>query len=75
MTNFNYAVRLTQWNVTDFWASYVTKFEVSKEFMDKYPIKCLGDKECLEWWVPAEDLEKLNKHIIGVIEVVYETDS
>jgi len=75
VTNLNYAIRLTQWNVTDFGAGYVTKFEVSKVFMDKYPIKCVGDNECLEWWIPAEDLEELNKNIFGTIEVVYETNS
>ena len=53
----------------------MTKFEVSKEFMDRYPIKIVGDKECSEWWVPAEELDKLNEQIVGKIEVVYETDS
>jgi len=75
VTNYEYAVRLTQWNVTDFGKGYVTKFAVSKEFMDKYPVKCVGDKECLEWWVPAEDLDALNAQIVGEIEVVYETDT
>jgi hypothetical protein len=75
VTNLEYAIRLTQWNVTDFGKGYVTKFEVSKEFMDRYPIKIVGDKECSEWWVPAEELDKLNEQIVGKIEVVYETDS
>lgn len=75
VTNMSYAVRLTQWNVTDFGKGYVTRFEVAEEFMSQYPVKCVGDEECLEWWVPAEDLEVLNSKIVGKIEVVYETGS
>lgn len=25
-----------------------------------------------EWWIPAEDLDELNKNIVGVIEVIGE---
>jgi len=72
VTNEQYAIELTQWNITDFGAGYVTKFEVQKAFMDKYPIKCVGAKNHTEWWAPAEDLEELNNHIVGNIEVIGE---
>ncbi|WP_445359516.1 hypothetical protein [Microbulbifer sp. ANSA005] len=72
VTNEEYAIALTQWNITDFGAGYVTKFEVVKSFMEKYPIKCVGAKSHTEWWVPAEDLEDLNKNIVGKIEVIGE---
>ena len=75
VTNLDYAIRLTQWNVTDFGKGYVTKFEVNKAFLDDYPIKCVGDKECTEWWIPAEDMDEFNNQIVGKIEVVYETDA
>ncbi|MBV1910547.1 MAG: hypothetical protein KUG78_14695 [Kangiellaceae bacterium] len=75
VTNEEYAFELTKWNVTDFGARYVTKFSVSKEFMSKYPIKCVGAKHHTEWWVPAEDLEELNRNICGKIEVVGEYDN
>lgn len=74
VTNLEYAIRLTQWNVTDFGKGYVTKFEVNEDYIARFPIKCVGDKECTEWWIPAEELEEFNKQIVGKIEVVYETD-
>lgn len=70
VTNEGYAIELTQWNVTDSGCGYVTKFEVNKAFMDKYPIKTVGGRNHTEWWVPAEDLEALNNNIVGKIEVI-----
>lgn len=72
VTNEEYAIELTQWNVTDFNVGYVTKFDVSKGFMDRYEIKCVGNKDHTEWWIPSEDLEELNENIIGKIEVIGE---
>tara|TARA_R110000764_G_scaffold156281_1_gene244195 strand:+ start:1562 stop:1909 length:348 start_codon:yes stop_codon:yes gene_type:complete len=72
VTNKQYAIELTQWNITDFGKGYVTKFEVRKEFMDRYPIKKVGGPDHTEWWIPAEDLEELNANIVGKIEVTGE---
>jgi hypothetical protein len=72
VTNEEYAFELTKWNVTDFDKGYVTKFKVEKSFLDNYEIKCVGAKHHTEWWIPAEDLEKFNDHIVGKIEVVGE---
>ena len=70
VTNQDYAIELTQWNITDFGAGYVTKFEVNKEFMDKFPIKTVGAKNHTEWWIPADELDELNDNIVGKIEVI-----
>ena len=70
VTNEEYAVELTQWNITDFGVGYVSRFEVKKEFMDRYEIKCVGGKSHTEWWIPAEDLEELNDNIVGTIEII-----
>jgi hypothetical protein len=51
---------------------YVTKFEVRKEFLDKYEIHVVGGEICEEYWIPAEDLEKFNENIVGKIEVISE---
>jgi hypothetical protein len=51
---------------------YVTRFEVKKTFMDRYPIKQVGAGYHLEWWIPAEDLEVPNQNIVGTIEVIGE---
>ena len=72
VTNEQYAIGLTQWNITDFGKGYVTRFEVKKEFMDKYPIKTVGGKDHTEWWIPAKDLDELNINIVGKIEVIGE---
>ena len=72
VTNEEYAIEVTQWNITDFEAGYVTRFEVNREFMDRYPIKQVGGKGHTEWWIPAEDLEELNANIVGKIEVIGE---
>ena len=38
--------------------------------MDNYQIQQVGDVYHTEWWIPAEDLEKFNAHIVGEIEVI-----
>jgi hypothetical protein len=71
VTNEAYAEEITKrWNVSDFGVGYVTRFEVLSEFVDRYEIKRVGDAHHTEWWIPAEDLEELNRSIVGVIEVV-----
>ncbi|WP_218110540.1 hypothetical protein [Ostreibacterium oceani] len=72
VTNEKYAIELTQWNITDFGKGYVTKFEVKKAFMDNYPVKKVGAIGHTEWWIPAEDLDDLNRNIVGKIEVIGE---
>lgn len=70
VTNEHYAIELTQWNVSDFGAGYVTRFAVEKVFMDQYAIHCVGAAHQTEWWVPSEDLDRLNERIVGPIEVL-----
>ena len=73
VTNERYAVEIaTQWNIRDSGVGYVTRFEVSKTFMDRYPVQKVGGAHHTEWWVPAEELETLNDHIVGLIEVIGE---
>ncbi|MEM7359883.1 MAG: hypothetical protein AAF431_12355 [Pseudomonadota bacterium] len=72
VTNEQYAIELTKWNVTDFGSGYVSAFEVKKEHLDKYPIKCVGAKHHTEWWIPAEELDEFNANIIGKIEITHE---
>ena len=37
--------------------------------MARYPTHVVGASRHAEWWVPAEELEALNDHIVGLIEV------
>lgn len=71
VTNEIYAKEIaTRWNINSSGIGYVTKFEVKKDFMDKYDIQQVGAPHHTEWWIPAEELEMLNTHIVGLIEVI-----
>ena len=51
---------------------YVTRFAVSKVFLDNYDVKVVGGAVHEEYWIPAEDLEEFNRNIVGKIEVIAE---
>jgi hypothetical protein len=72
VTNEQYAVEIaTRWNVRDSGSGYVTRFEVDAEFMSRYEVRNVGGKDHTEWHVPAEDLDGLNDHIVGKIQVIH----
>jgi hypothetical protein len=69
----SYAVKIARdWNVPASGKGYVTRFRVAKAFLDRYQIHEAGGKDHSEYWIPAEDLRKLNDAIVGEIEVVAE---
>jgi hypothetical protein len=71
VTNEQYAREIaTKWNINESGIGYVTRFKVKKTFMAKYKIEQVGTSHHTEWWVPAEELEELNKNIVGKIEVI-----
>jgi hypothetical protein len=71
--NEDYAVRIARdWNVPASGSGYVTRFEVDAEFVKRYPVRQAGGQTILELWVPADELEEFNQHIVGPIEVVHE---
>jgi hypothetical protein len=71
--NEEYAIQIARrWNVKDSGVGYVTRFQVRKEFMDRYPLEKVGGREHMEWWIPAEELESLNDNIVGLIEIIGE---
>lgn len=51
-------------------AGYVTKFNVRKEYLDKYEVHVVGGDLHEEYWIPAGELEEFNRNIVGIIEVV-----
>jgi hypothetical protein len=68
-----YAVRIARdWNVRASGVGYVTRFEVEAHFAARYDVHQVGGDSILELWVPAEELEEFNDHIVGLIEVVAE---
>ncbi|MEY9873890.1 hypothetical protein ABH931_003384 [Streptacidiphilus sp. MAP12-33] len=71
--NEDYAIRIARdWNVKHDGAGFVTRFEVDTEFLRRYPVQQAGGSTILELWVPAEELDEFNVHILGEIEVVHE---
>lgn len=73
VTNERYAAEIASgWNVRDSGYGAVTRFHVLAAFMERYSVQCVGASHHTEWWVPAEELEALNDHIVGTIEVVRE---
>ncbi|MGH7190688.1 MAG: hypothetical protein ACREF0_16080 [Acetobacteraceae bacterium] len=50
----------------------VTRFEVRRDFILRYPVHDAGGQEHLEYWIPAEALPAFNNAIVGQIEVVAE---
>ena len=74
--NEEYAVQIARdWNTSDEasgYVGYVTCFSVRTDFLDGYETKVVGGSEHEEYWIPAEDLESLNRNIVGLIEVLHE---
>ncbi len=71
--NERYAIMIARdWNVPASGVGYVTRFEVDRGFAARYPVQQAGGRDILELWVPAEELDEFNRHIVGLIEVVHE---
>ena len=70
-----YATEIAEkWNAryNDDNKGYVTEFDVDDEFMKRYEVHVVGASHHQELWVPAEELEEFNRHIIGTIKVIRE---
>ena len=73
VTNEEYAIEIAQkWNTQGGKTGYVTRFEVRKAFIERYAPHQVGAKHHMEYWIPAEELEDLNKNIVGEIEVIHQ---
>lgn len=69
--NEAYARQITiEWNVPAYGVGYVTKFEVDETYLSKFDVQNVGAELHDELWIPAEELEDFNAHIIGTIEVI-----
>lgn len=73
--NEKYASEIaSQWNVkyNDDHRGYVTKFEIDDGYVKQFEIHTVGDSYHQELWIPAEELEIFNRHIIGKIQIIKE---
>ena len=68
--NEDYAAQIARdWNVAASGSGYVTRFEVDTEYLSRFNIENVGGFEHNELWVPAEELQEFNHHIVGQIVV------
>ena len=76
VANEAYAVQIARdWNTNDAasgYAGFVTRFQVRREFLARYPLRTAGAAVHQEYWIPAEDMDGLNAAIVGTIEIVAE---
>ena len=73
VTSEAYAVKIARdWNVPADGSGFVTRFEVRRDFLDRYEVQLAGGREHQEYWIPAEELEQFNQAIVGEIHVTRE---
>ena len=48
---------------------WVTCFRVRCGFLDRYLVQEAGEREHLEYWIPAYDLPSFNRSIVGQIAI------
>ena len=71
--NQEYAATIARdWNVPASRSGYVTRFRLGTSFARRYPTRQAGGTGHLELWIPAEDIDELNKHLVGQITVIDE---
>jgi len=68
-----YAAQIAhKWNTKSApgFAGYVTRFNVSRSYANKFNIQTVGSSTHQELWVPAEQVPEFNSQIVGVIRTV-----
>lgn len=69
--NEAYATQIARdWNTKDGGRGYVLRFQVEAEFLARYSVQTVGAGIHQEYWIPADELDEFNQHVIGSIEVV-----
>jgi hypothetical protein len=69
--NEEYAIQIARdWNTKDGGAGYVLRFQVDAGFLKRYAVRTVGSGIHREYWIPAEDLDEFNRHLVGDIEVI-----
>lgn len=70
--NVDYARQIARdWNTkANSFVGFVTRFEVEDAFVTRYPVQVVGARVHEELWVPADELDEFNRHIVGTIKVI-----
>lgn len=73
--NEQYAAEIaSRWNVkyNEDHRGYVARFEIEDAYAGKFEVHTVGAGYHQELWVPADELNTFNQHIIGEIHVISE---
>jgi hypothetical protein len=72
--NFEYAEQIaSRWNTKDpnsGFVGFVTQFHVDADYVARFEERVVGARIHRELWVPAEELDEFNRHIVGMIALV-----
>ena len=72
--NQRYAEEIAgKWNTKDHdsgYKGYVTQFEIDDDYISSFSVQTVGGSYHQELWIPAEELDNFNNHIIGKIEII-----
>lgn len=71
--NEKYASEIaSDWNVkyNEDHKGYVTRFEIDDKYCEQFEVHTVGASHHQELWIPSEELETFNQHIIGEIELI-----
>lgn len=72
VTTEDYAIKIARdWNVPASGSGFVTRFEVSRVYLDMHEPRDAGGRRHREYRIPAEALDAFNAAIRGPIEVVH----
>ena len=73
VTNLEYAEQIARdWNVPASGSGFVTQFDIESDYLNQFPIQNVGGMIHNEYWIPAEQLEEFNSHIVGEIKIIRE---
>lgn len=71
--NVEYARQIAlEWNTKSppGYAGFVTEFDIDDKYISKFEKKTVGSSVHKELWIPAEELDEFNRHLIGEIRVI-----
>lgn len=69
--NREYAIQIARdWNVKESGSGFVTEFDVETAYLARFEPQVVGGAQHEELWIPADELDEFNAHIVGKIRVV-----
>ena len=71
--NDDYAIQIARdWNTSDEKSGYmgaVTAFDLDADYLAQFKPQIVGASNHRELWIPAEQLDEFNAHIVSVIRI------